>query len=149
MQVNRNLDRSENLAIPLESGTNVRQMQSLTKKGFTLGISMIVGCGTLFTGFYIVFSWRCENKNKNFYCPIEGPQGAKSLQWFINNNIKKYKMCIEWLWMYIASCYRFSCYYRFSDIAINSVNPSFIWRLEWLVKYFFVHKIVFKAILVF
>ena len=27
---------------------------------------------------------------------------------------------------YIASCYRFSCYYRFSDIAINSVNPSFI-----------------------
>jgi hypothetical protein len=30
----------------------------------------------------------------------------------------------------IASCYRFSCYYRFSDIAINSVNPSFIWRLE-------------------
>ena len=23
-------------------------------------------------------------------------------------------------------CYRFSCYYRFSDIAINSVNPSFI-----------------------
>jgi hypothetical protein len=79
-------------------------------------------------------------------------------------------------WKYIASCYRFSCYYRFwilcsanihifnylisplsidhwcplhlnnhdivhvlwtqwgpyrfSDIAINSVNPSFIWRLE-------------------
>jgi hypothetical protein len=36
-----------------------------------------------------------------------------------------------------------------ADIAINSVNPSFIWRLEffkeWLVKYFFVHKIVFKA----
>jgi hypothetical protein len=30
----------------------------------------------------------------------------------------------------LASCYRFSCYYRFSDIAINSVNPSFIWRLE-------------------
>ena len=30
----------------------------------------------------------------------------------------------------VASCYRFSCYYRFSDIAINSVNPSFIWRLE-------------------
>ena len=29
-------------------------------------------------------------KNKNCYCPIEGPQGAKSLQWFINNNIKKY-----------------------------------------------------------
>jgi hypothetical protein len=27
------------------------------------------------------------NKNKNVYCPIEGPQGAKSLQWFI----KKYK----------------------------------------------------------
>ena len=27
---------------------------------------------------------------------------------------------------YIASCYRFSCHYRFSDIAINSVNPSFI-----------------------
>ena len=26
----------------------------------------------------------------------------------------------------VASCYRFSCYYRFSDIAINSVNPSFI-----------------------
>ena len=26
----------------------------------------------------------------------------------------------------LASCYRFSCYYRFSDIAINSVNPSFI-----------------------
>ena len=24
---------------------------------------------------------------------------------------------------YLASCYRFSCYYRFSDIAINSVNP--------------------------
>jgi hypothetical protein len=22
-------------------------------------------------------------KNKNFYCPIEGPEGAKSLQWFI------------------------------------------------------------------
>ena len=21
-----------------------------------------------------------KNKNKNFYCPIEGPQGAKSLQ---------------------------------------------------------------------
>jgi hypothetical protein len=32
--------------------------------------------------------------------------------------------------IYLASCYRFSCYYRFSDIAINSVNPSFIWRLE-------------------
>ena len=30
----------------------------------------------------------------------------------------------------VASCYRFSCYCRFSDIAINSVNPSFIWRLE-------------------
>ena len=30
----------------------------------------------------------------------------------------------------IASCYRFSCYYLFSDIAINSVNPPFIWRLE-------------------
>ena len=30
----------------------------------------------------------------------------------------------------IPSCYRFSCYYRFSDIAINSVNPPFIWRLE-------------------
>jgi hypothetical protein len=26
-----------------------------------------------------------KNKNKNFYCPIEGPQTAKSLQWFINN----------------------------------------------------------------
>ena len=26
----------------------------------------------------------------------------------------------------IPSCYRFSCYYRFSDIAINSVNPPFI-----------------------
>jgi hypothetical protein len=26
----------------------------------------------------------------------------------------------------VVSCYRFSCYYRFSDIAINSVNPSFI-----------------------
>ena len=26
----------------------------------------------------------------------------------------------------LASCYRFSCYYRFSDVAINSVNPSFI-----------------------
>jgi hypothetical protein len=26
----------------------------------------------------------------------------------------------------LASCYRFSYYYRFSDIAINSVNPSFI-----------------------
>ena len=26
----------------------------------------------------------------------------------------------------LASCCRFSCYYRFSDIAINSVNPSFI-----------------------
>ena len=30
----------------------------------------------------------------------------------------------------VASCYRFSCYYRCCDIAINSVNPSFIWRLE-------------------
>ena len=30
----------------------------------------------------------------------------------------------------VASCYRFSCYYRFSDIAINSVNPPFIWWLE-------------------
>ena len=30
----------------------------------------------------------------------------------------------------IASCYRFSCYYRFSDIAINSVSPSFIGRME-------------------
>ena len=30
----------------------------------------------------------------------------------------------------VTSCYRFSCYYRFSDIAINSVNPSFIRRLE-------------------
>jgi hypothetical protein len=32
----------------------------------------------------------------------------------------------------LASCNRFSCYYRFSDIVINSVNPSmsFIWRLE-------------------
>ena len=26
----------------------------------------------------------------------------------------------------IASCYGFSYYYRFSDIAINSFNPSFI-----------------------
>ena len=26
----------------------------------------------------------------------------------------------------VPSCYRFSCYYRFSDIAINSVNPPFI-----------------------
>jgi hypothetical protein len=30
----------------------------------------------------------------------------------------------------LASCYGFSYYYRFSDIAINSFNPSFIWRLE-------------------
>ena len=30
----------------------------------------------------------------------------------------------------IASCDRFSYYYRFSNIATNSVNPSFIWRLE-------------------
>jgi hypothetical protein len=30
---------------------------------------------------------------------------------------------IRWL---LTSCYWFSCYYRFSDIAINSVNPSFI-----------------------
>ena len=30
-----------------------------------------------------------DYKNKILYCPIEGPQGAKSLQWFINNNIKK------------------------------------------------------------
>ena len=83
----------------------------------------------------------------------------------------------------VTSCYRFSCYYRFSDRAINSVNPSFTQGLgasekkilyiyifffffrthlapvfihmtigifkEWLIKYFFVHKIVFKAILVF
>ena len=34
------------------------------------------------------------------------------------------------MFVYVASCYRFSCYYRFSDIAINSVNPSFIWQLE-------------------
>ena len=27
-------------------------------------------------------------KNKNLYCPIEGPQGAKSLQSFINNTLK-------------------------------------------------------------
>ena len=39
------------------------------------------------------YDWNMyENKNKNFYCPIEGPQGAKSLQWFINNNIKKLKI---------------------------------------------------------
>ena len=24
--------------------------------------------------------YKNKNKNKNFYCPIEGPQGAKSLQ---------------------------------------------------------------------
>jgi hypothetical protein len=30
----------------------------------------------------------------------------------------------------ISSCDGFSYYYRFSDISINSVNPSFIWRLE-------------------
>ena len=30
----------------------------------------------------------------------------------------------------LASCCGFSYYYRFSDIAISSVNPSFIWRLE-------------------
>jgi hypothetical protein len=33
-------------------------------------------------------------------------------------------------WVVVPSCYRFSCYYWFSDIAINSVNPPFIWRLE-------------------
>ena len=53
---------------------------------------------------------------------------------------------------HVASCDGFLYYYRFSDIAINSVNPSFmtigIFK-EWLVKYFFVHKIVLKAILVF
>ena len=30
----------------------------------------------------------------------------------------------------LASCCGFSYYYRFSDIAISSVNPSFIWILE-------------------
>jgi hypothetical protein len=35
------------------------------------------------------YDWNMyENKNKNFYYP----QGAKSLQWFINNNIKKLKI---------------------------------------------------------
>ena len=53
----------------------------------------------------------------------------------------------------IASCNGFSYYYRFSDIEIYSVNPSFmrIGIFKWLhvVKYFFVHKFVLKAILVF
>ena len=30
----------------------------------------------------------------------------------------------------LASCCGFSYYYRFSDIAISNVNPSFIWLLE-------------------
>jgi hypothetical protein len=30
----------------------------------------------------------------------------------------------------VESCDGFSYYYRFSDIAINSVNPSFIWQTE-------------------
>ena len=38
----------------------------------------------------------------------------------------------------VALCYRFSCYYRFSDIAINSVNPSFIiyddWNFQWMAS---------------
>ena len=40
--------------------------------------------------------------------------------WNINNT--KADICKKM----IPSCYRFSCYYRFSDIAINSVNPPFI-----------------------
>ena len=46
--------------------------------------------------------------------------------WYMAEHLsRKIGKCV-----YIASCYRFSCYYRFSDIAINCVNPSFIWRLE-------------------
>jgi hypothetical protein len=46
--------------------------------------------------------------------------------WYMAEHLsRKIGKCV-----YIASCYRFSCYYRFFDIAINSINPSFIWRLE-------------------
>ena len=54
-----------------------------------------------------------------FICPFVGP-----LIW--TNKILSY-LFLSYL---IATCYRFSCYYRYSDIAIISVNPSFIWRLE-------------------
>ena len=53
----------------------------------------------------------------------------------------------------LASCCGFTYCYRFSDIAISSVNLFIHMTIgifkEWLVKYFFVHKIVFKAVLVF
>jgi hypothetical protein len=49
---------------------------------------------------------------------------------YLFHEISAYLERLQTCFMYIASCDGFSYYYRFSDIAINSVNPSFIWLLE-------------------
>ena len=62
-----------------------------------------------------------HKENSRFVAPTPGRHISTSRGYQILFSIRN---------PYIASCYRFSCYYWFSDIAINSVNPSFIWRLE-------------------
>ena len=55
--------------------------------------------------------------------------------WSIKKWFDPVKVVSRYIFFYqkqVASCDGFSYYYLFSDIAINSVNPSFIWRLEFL-----------------
>ena len=65
----------------------------------------------------------CESKRHQRYKKKQKKKTQKKQQQ--NKNIEHEVKCSN-----LASCYRFSCYYRFSEIAINSVNLSFIWWLE-------------------
>ena len=74
------------------------------------------------------------NVNKGLFCLIISYLQIKSYNVLNYNNsstdwpfpLKSEFLLCRAFCRHIASCYGFSYYYRCSDIAINSVNPSFI-----------------------
>jgi hypothetical protein len=85
--------------------------------------------------------WRCimgkqitRTLRRHIYWTRKRKQNQQNVVYMKKNRCSKERKKGGWgnigSCPHVASCYRFSCYYRFSDIAINSVNPSFIWRLE-------------------
>jgi hypothetical protein len=102
------------------------------------------------SGFYIRFHpvyWPCFDFTRKQMTPFywqqklpDNREYIKIQEWLCINNLHKLFSYLVFSTFspldlasshqgYIASCYRFSCYYRFSDIAINS---EYIKIQEWL-----------------
>ena len=68
-------------------GYHSKKLYSLINDQFTVrpdeAFCFAVGSFIENVWFVLVYRQTKANKNKNYYCPIEGPQGAMSLQWFI------------------------------------------------------------------